>query len=197
MARTADLLAYLGAVVAENTRFFQSDFEYDRKTLRDAVNAPSVADRTFYWMSRPSGTWCVKEREAFLRGTGAYNIWTHYETGNESFKAFRVVVTGEENGRLTGEIYPLNYAEQMRRVMANALPVHSVNGVYKDGTAFSMLHSEFDGIEAKMTEQRHGGLGTINFEPENPDELAARISYEHTLHKRPLRLSRQRKPRAR
>lgn len=193
MARTSDLLAYLGAVVVENTQFYQSDFEYDKKQLRDALAEPKSEDRTFYWMSRPSGTWCVKEREAFLRDTGAYNIWTHYDTGNEGFKAYRVVVTGEENGRLTGELYPLNYAEQIKRVRANALPVHSVTGTYKDGTEFSMLFSEMCGIEAKMTEQRHGGIRTIRYEPESEIELSNRISYEHTLHKRPLRLSRKRR----
>ena len=193
MARTDDLLTYLGAVVAENTKHYKEDFEVDQAILSAAVAEPRAEERTFYWMSRPTGTHCVKEREAFLRGTGAHSIWTHYESGNEQFKAYRVVVTGENNGKLAGELYALNYDEQMRRVKANALPVHTVTGTYKDGESYAMRFDEMDGLEAKLEALRHGGISTIHYEPENADELAARINHEHALQKRPLRGPRKRK----
>lgn len=61
-----DLLENLEKIMRVNTRSYQSDFEWDRKTLMDAAaNADTVPlrDRTYLWMSRPCGTWCVKEKE--------------------------------------------------------------------------------------------------------------------------------------
>ena len=63
-----DVLHFLEQVVRQNTQHYQSDFDYDRRTLTQAAQAVDMADRVFCWMSRPAGTWCVKEREVFLRG---------------------------------------------------------------------------------------------------------------------------------
>ena len=83
-----DILHTLQAVLLENTTSYQSDFEFDVTTLLEAVNKPKKKDRTFYWLSHPCGTWCLKEKEVFLKGSGAYNIWTHYDAEHESFGLF-------------------------------------------------------------------------------------------------------------
>ena len=95
-----DILHTLQAVLLENTTSYQSDFEFDVTTLLEAVNKPKKEDRTYYWLSRPCGTWCLKEKEVFLKGSGAYNIWTHYDAEHESFRAFRVVVEEKDGNRL-------------------------------------------------------------------------------------------------
>ena len=194
MERTNDVLAFLGAVVQQNTAHYQSDFEYDKEQLREAAEKPDISDRTFYWMSRDSGTWCVKEREVFLRGTTAHNIWTHYETGNKDFKAYRVVITGEQDGKLTGNLYRLNYAEQIRRVMASALPIHHVSGVYADGETFCFPYSEMmQNSETKMAIERHGGIERLRYEPENEQELSDLIEREHRTQDLTAKRPRQRK----
>ena len=194
MERTSDLISALGAVVEKNTVAYKEDFGYDIKTLRAAAKEPKTEDRTFYWVSRPHGTWCVKEREVFLRGTTAHNIWTHYETGNSDFKAYRIVITGEEDGKLLGELYPINYAEQIRRVMAGALPVHHVSGVYADGETFCFPYSEMmQNNETKMTIERHGGIERLRYEPENEQELADLIEREHRTQDLAAKRPRQRK----
>ena len=194
MERTNDLLAYLGAVVEENTEHYKEDFEYDKEDLRAAAKEPKLEDRTFYFMSRPSGTWCVNERLAFLRDVGAHNIWTHYDYDNGKIKAFRVVVTGEADGKLQGEVYPLNYAEQMKRVEAAALPIHHVSGVYQDGESFSMSYEDFKKIETKLLIAKHGGMRQTRYEPENEAELQARIMQEHYIQTHPRRKTQKRKP---
>ena len=74
-----DLLENLEKIMRVNTRSYQSDFEWDRKTLMDAAaNADTVPlkDRIYLWMSRPCGTWCVKEKDVFLEPACAHNIWS-------------------------------------------------------------------------------------------------------------------------
>ena len=62
----------------ENTTGYRSDFQYDVRMLTQAAQEKDMRNRVFYWMSRPNGTWCVKEREVFLQGSGAHSIWTYY-----------------------------------------------------------------------------------------------------------------------
>ena len=194
MERTNDLISALSAIVEKNTVAYKEDFDCDIKTLYAAVKEPKIEDRTFYWVSRPHGTWCVKEREVFLRGTTAHNIWTHYETGNKDFKAYRVVITGEQDGKLTGHLYRLNYAEQIRRVMASALPVHHVSGLYADGETFCFPYSEMmQNSETKMAIERHGGIERLRYEPENEQELSDLIEREHRTQDLTAKRPRQRK----
>ena len=110
MEKMIDIIRFLAGIVEENTHSYQSDFDYDRKRLQDAEYEPAQENRTFLWMSRPCGTYCVLESEAFLRGTGAHSIWTHYEYEAERVRAFRIIVSPERTGALVlGNVQPLNY----------------------------------------------------------------------------------------
>ena len=60
--RDVELLPFLESVTARVVRHYRQDFEYDRAKLRDAVSEHDMENRVFYWMARPSGTWCVLER---------------------------------------------------------------------------------------------------------------------------------------
>ena len=86
--------------------------------------------RSFLWMSRMHGTWCVLEREAFLDDTNANCIWTHYADCPEGILAYRIVVEGIRDGKLAGKVIPIDYAKQVRRVMQSALPVAKIQ--YRD-----------------------------------------------------------------
>lgn len=70
-----DILACLDAVMKQNTGFYQSDFEIDKKIIHEAAASPDREDRTLLWLSRPSGTHCFRERDVFLKDTRPYNTW--------------------------------------------------------------------------------------------------------------------------
>ena len=192
MERTNDVLAFLGAVVRQNTAHYQSDFEYDKKMLREAAGKPNAADRTFYWMSRDCGTWCFKERDVFMRDSDQNITWQYHE-GESGILAFRVLITGLDGGKLTGEIQPFNYAEQVQRVKRSALPIKQVTGVYEDGTPFIAPYKKYD--TAEMTE--HGGIKELRYEPENELELSNTLAWEHRLQENPPKRPRQRRAAAR
>ena len=122
MEESIDILAFLEQVMLENTRSYQSDFQYDIARLRDAALESDPERRTVYWMSRPAGTWLVTERDAFLRGSNGYTIWTHYAGEPKGIRAYRVAVTGGSRERPLGTVRKLNYAQQVKRVEARALP---------------------------------------------------------------------------
>ena len=131
--RKIDVLSFLSHVVQSNTEFYKSDFSYDIAVLQNAAREHGMTNRSFLWMSRRSGTWCLNERDVFLRDTGAFSTWTYYETAAAGIQAYRIAVTGCQEGTVIGDIFPLNYTEHVRRVKQNAATVNSdASVVYGD-----------------------------------------------------------------
>lgn len=141
--RGIDVLAFLSGVVQNNTEFYQSDFNYDIAILQNAAKEHGITNRSFLWMSRRSGTWCLNEREVFLRDTGAFSTWTYYETAATGIQAYRIAVTGCREGTVIGDIFPLNYTEHVRRVKQNALSIQFVTASFEDGSIMTMEHDEY------------------------------------------------------
>ena len=121
----------------KNTLSYQGDFTYDRKDLEDAAagaDALPFRERTYLWMSRRCGTWCLKEWRVYLMETAAYNIWTYYGDGrSERILAYIVEVTGLEDGKVIGNLYPLDYREHVEYVRKVSVPVEKVRVVYENG----------------------------------------------------------------
>lgn len=178
MGNAVDLIPFLARVMEGNTRPYRSDFSYDVEQLTKAVQEPNMEERVFYWMSRPAGTWCVKEREVFLRGTSAHTIWTYYADQPEEIKAYRVTVMGREDGRIMGSMVPLDYREQVRRVQSQALPAVTLTIQYESGHTVTLPYLEPPKKIATAL-PGHGGIRRIRYAPENEAELARVIMEEH------------------
>ena len=126
--------------------------------------------------------WCeemgYKERDAFLHGTGAYSIWTYYANEPDEIKAYRITVTGRENGRVVGRVIPLNYREQVRRVQRHALIASTMTIQYESGHTITVPYQENPHQIATIL-PGHGGIRRIRYAPENEAELARIIMEEH------------------
>ena len=62
-----------------NTKHYQSDFELDVKSMRRIAQINHCEQTPLYWMSRPSGTWLLRERDLFIRESSAFHIWQYYK----------------------------------------------------------------------------------------------------------------------
>lgn len=135
-----DLPDSLEKIMKKNTMSYQGDFAYDRKELEEAAakaDTLSLRERTYLWMSRRCGTWCLKERRVFLEPTGAHHIWTYYGDGrSERILAYAVEVTGLEDGKVTGNLYPLDYQEHVELVKRMSVPADQVRVVHEKGAYF-------------------------------------------------------------
>ncbi len=194
MQRTNDVLAYLEKVLRENTHHYREDFDFDRERLKKAAALPNIADRTFYWMSRDCGTWCFRERDVLFCGSDQNIAWLYHE-GEKGILTFRVLLTGfDESGeKLTGEIQPFPYAEQVQRLKRTAVRNWQTVGVYADGTPFSAPLDKYDRSEMR----RHGGIKEARYEPDDKGDLSDLIMWEHRLQDSPRKSSRGRKTPAR
>lgn len=190
MEKEVDIISFLEGVVEENTRSYQSDFAYDEKCLQAAMLETYQENRTFLWMSRPCGTHCVLEREAFLVETGAHNIWTHYSYDTEHIQAYRIIVApGRVGAFVLGKLQRLNYGEQVQRVKQNAIHVQSVEMAFTDGTVLAMPYEDYrERLHSLLAE--HGKIDRIQYKPENEHELTSLLQMERiisTARKRPRR----------
>lgn len=131
-------------------------------------------------MSRRSGTWCLKEREVFLRDTGAFSTWTYYEKDAAEIQAYRITVTGCREGTVIGDIFPLNYTEHVRRVKQNALSIQFVTASFQDGSIMTMEHDEYCRGKAAL-QARHGKITEIVYSPKSEAELTHTLMLEHRL----------------
>ena len=177
-----DIVAALGAVVELNTANYKSDFKHDIDMFKAAARNPDGENNRFLWLSRPSGTYCQRERDTYIKDTAAFNYWNGCATilgkdspfdkviVNDRVMAFAVEVTGIENGRIKGNLYEIDYPEHIRHLNRAALPLHTVTATYKDGTTYTLPHAEHDAKRERLYHQ-HGQLQTLVPYPENEGAL--------------------------
>lgn len=178
IGKNIDLIPFLQKIVRQNTKGYQSDLRYDVQRLKDAVTAPSLEDRVFYWMSRPHGTWCVRERDAFLQGTDGHTIWSHYADTPEGIAAYRMTVTGLGAKGPVGEAVKLDYPAQVKRVEQNALPLSHVELTFHSGDQMTMPMEQY--LEQReYLFQEYGMIVHLRYCPWDETELARVIEEEH------------------
>ena len=130
-----DLIQSLKAVLQQNTGFYQSDFEIDRQILARAASEPEGRDRTFLWLSRPCGTHCLRECEVFLKGSPAYGVWQFFGNRNHNgVLAYAAEITHDEDDKILGNLYELDFGQHSRHVEDKALPTDYVRVVYEHGS---------------------------------------------------------------
>ena len=85
-------------------------------------------------MARSSGTWCLRERDTFIKDSREHNTWCFYgEQSSDKILAYAVEITGLENGKVMGNLYPLDYEKHFQHVWDSSLPSDTVKLVYEHG----------------------------------------------------------------
>lgn len=117
-----------------NTKHFQSDFNMDIKTLTKAVKKQNPENKIYLWMSRPEGTWCLKEKNTFIKGTWEYNTFCYYaENTQDKILVYAVEIAGMEKRRVMGNIYELDYQKFYRHVKEVSVERGDVKLIYENG----------------------------------------------------------------
>ena len=170
-----DVIAALGEIMRQNTAFYQSDFDIDKGIIQRAAASDQAVDKTLLWMSRPSGTYCFRERDVFLEGTRQHNTWRFYgEQTRDKILAYAVELTGIKDGTIRGNLYELDYQQHYRHVIDAALPV-SVNRLfYERGSRDIPAEQYFDGSPDRVL----GDFLRYEFQPRDPAVLQGALQQE-------------------
>ena len=170
-----DVLASLEAILKQNTGFYQSDFDIDKQIIAEKAASPDKADKSLLWLSRPSGTYCFRERDVFISDTAPHNTWRYYkEHSRDHILAYAVELTGTQDGKITGNLYELDYEKHYERVKDNTLAAGTVTLMYEHGTREQPADQRFDGYP----DPQLGKFERFEVQPKDPEALQSLLREE-------------------
>lgn len=163
-----DIPASLEAVMKQNTAYFQEDLEYDRKMILELAGSSNADDKTLLWLSRETGTECLRERDVFIRGTAAHDVWIyHAEAGCGNSLAYAVELHGTRDGKVMGSLYELDYTEHYGRVKRGAVGSQKTVLVYEHGIKDAPSVPYVDGDP----DPKLGKFKRFGSQPDDPEAL--------------------------
>lgn len=179
--QNVDIEDCLRAVMEKNTKYYQSDFEYDKAAFLRAAQSSVPEDRTLLWMSRQAGTWCFKERDIFIRDSEAFHTWQFYRGSNESILAYTVEITGLEKGKIKGNIYPQDYQAMAEHIERAAIPAATVS-IRFEGNDNVFQYGFRDYMDRRGQIHSHNKkVDMFRLEVREPDVLRAILQNEYAF----------------
>ena len=170
-----DVFASLEAIMKQNTGFYQSDFDIDRQIIAEKAASPNKEDKTLLWLSRPSGTYCFRERDVFIKDTAPNNTWRFYkEQTRDLILAYAVELTGVQGGKIKGNLYELDYEKHYECVKDNTVDAGTVTLVYEQGTREQPADRRFDGYP----DPQLGKFERFEVQPKDPETLQSLLREE-------------------
>lgn len=170
-----DILEFMGKVVERHTEHYQSDFQIDKEILHKAADRQKQEERTFIWLCRTYGTWCLLERDVFLKDTRENTTFCFYaEQTSEPILAFVIEVMNAAEGSLFGDVYVLDYAEHYSHVRSVSLNAESVVIQYEHGCRTRKADEKIDGYP----DIEYGALQSVQYQPRRQEELEALLRKE-------------------
>ena len=73
-----DILDALGKIMELHTKHYKDDFNLDKELIAKLAVSEHTEDRRLLWMSRPCGTYTLRERDVYLQDSHENKIWNFY-----------------------------------------------------------------------------------------------------------------------
>ncbi len=122
-----DLLGALSRIVDLHTQHYKDDFDLDKELISKLAVSDRSEDKQLLWMSRPCGTYTLREREVYLDGSHENKVWRFYqEQTNDPVLAYAISLKEVRDGKIFGDLYPLNYREYVERMKQLTCPIGNV-----------------------------------------------------------------------
>lgn len=173
-----DVLDALERIMDRHTKHYREDFDLDRQIISRLAESPDPEDKRLLWMSRPMGTHCFRERDAFLLDSHEHKTWKFFdEQTDDPILAYAVELTGTQDGRVMGTLHALDYHSHVERLRALALPTVQATAWFADGSCFRIPY-DARRKEINRLQEAHGELTAFRSEPEHDGELAVILRRE-------------------
>ena len=166
-----DLVDALRRIMDIHTQNYKEDFELDAGLLHSLADSQSPEDKHLLWMSRPSGTYLLPEREVYVEDSFENKVWEYYhEQTGDPILAYEAEITGKEDGKVKGNLIELDYDAHVDRMQKLTVPVEKVAVTFEDDATFYLSFRSYR-REALPLEEQHGEIVSVNYLPENAKEL--------------------------
>lgn len=101
-----DLLGALSRIVDLHTQHYKEDFDLDKELISKLAVSDRSEDKQLLWMSRPCGTYTLREREVYLDGSHENKVWRFYqEQTNDPVLAYAISLKEVRDGKIFGIRY--------------------------------------------------------------------------------------------
>lgn len=169
-----DVIAALGAVMEANTEHYKTDFQYDIEMFQKAAAAPDGDINRLLWLSRPSGTECFYERDAYMKESYANHAWLYYADTQDPIRAYAVEITGAEGDKVIGNLYELDYKKHTAQLGKDTLNAAEITLRFENGTEGRYSYDDYDGRKQRL-QMANGKIVYSRLEPKNKDALQQRL----------------------
>ena len=173
-----DILDSLEQIMELHTRHYKEDFDLDKVLIPKLAVSEDPESRRLLWMSRPCGTYTFLEREVYLEGTYENNVWNFYfDQTKDPILAYALTLKGMQEGKVIGNIYPLDYPIHVERVKRLTCSVGKVTVTFEDDYT-AMLSYQTRRRHINALAPVHGMPKGIRYHPESEHELAVILTRE-------------------
>lgn len=173
-----DILDFLGQVVELHTQHYKDDFDLDKELIPKLAVSGEPEDRCLLWLSRPCGTYTLREWEVYLEGSHANKVCMFYhEQTKDPVLAYALSIKEVQDGKVIGNIYPLDYGSHVERVKLLTCPIGKVAVLFEDGTNITIPYQNQRQLMNELMPV-HGRPKTMTELPENERELAVILKRE-------------------
>jgi hypothetical protein len=173
-----DILDALGQIMELHTQHYKDDFDLDKELIPKLAVSADPEDKRLLWMSRPCGTYTLRERETYLDGSYENNVWKYYhEQTKDPVLAYALSLKGIQDGKVIGNIYPLDYSEHVERMKLLTCPIEKVTVTFEDGAVVTLPYQTRRRSINELSPE-HGNPKTMRYEPEGERELAMILKRE-------------------
>ena len=148
-----------------NTKHYQSDFEYDVGSMERIAQTKHPERTPLFWMSRPSGTWCFRERDVFIRDSDAFYTWQFYKDTRDTILAYTVEITGMEGAAIKGNLYTQDYRAMAEYIEKNAFPAATARVLFEGHLAPMKFTYEDYQANRLVLQAKHGKEIKLWLEP--------------------------------
>jgi hypothetical protein len=113
----------------------------------------------------------LREREVYLEGSHENKVWRFYqEQTNDPVLAYAISLKEVRDGKIFGDLYPLNYREHVERMKKLTCPIGNVAVAFEDGNVITIPYQERRQFMNRLMPE-HGAPKTMTYLPENEPEL--------------------------
>lgn len=173
-----DILDALGQIMELHTQHFKQDFDLDKELIPKLAVSADPEDRRLLWMSRPCGTYTLRERETYLDGSYENSVWKYYhEQSKDPVLAYALSIKGIQDGKVMGNIYPLDYPAHVERVKLLTCPIEKVTVTFEGGAVVTLPYQTRRQFINELSPE-HGTPKFMRYEPESEQELAMILKRE-------------------
>lgn len=170
-----DILSIMKGIVDRSVRYYQSDFDIDTELIKEAALKKERTERIFVWLCRKCGTWILKEKNIFIKGTRENNTFCFYaEQTSDNILAFVVEVTVLDGNTVTGNLYALDYKLYYEHVKKAAVQAGSIIITYENGQR-TIPHEQHFGA---YPDYELGAFVSYKFIPQSPEQLEMVLANE-------------------